>query len=101
LAFGEDVAAGVSALSKDGTLPKAGQMADSLQRILACPPEVAWVKLADRIINLREPPHYWSKDKRAAYRAEAGLILERLGHTSATLAARLRAKIAEYERYVQ
>jgi (p)ppGpp synthase/HD superfamily hydrolase len=99
-AFGEEVAAGVEALSKRSTLPKDRQMADSLERIAACPREVAWVKLADRLVNMSEPPHYWTREKRQAYQAEAGVILARLGHASATLAERLRARIAEYDKYI-
>jgi (p)ppGpp synthase/HD superfamily hydrolase len=100
LAFGEEVAAGVDALSKRADLPKDRRMVDSLERIAACPREVACVKLADRVVNLSEPPHYWPPEKRKAYQAEAGVILERLGYASATLAERLRARIAEYEKYL-
>ncbi|MCU0449385.1 MAG: HD domain-containing protein [Bernardetiaceae bacterium] len=48
-AFGERVAQGVLALTKNFELPKADQMADSLQRILAQGPEVRLVKMADRV----------------------------------------------------
>jgi (p)ppGpp synthase/HD superfamily hydrolase len=75
--FGDEVARGVDALSKRADLPKDQQMDDSLERILRCPPEVAWVKLADRATNLSEPPHYWSAEKCTAYRAEAERILAR------------------------
>ena len=75
-------------------------MGDSLDRILLLPEEIARVKLADRIINLREPPSYWSAEKRVAYRAEAGVILARLGGRNAFLADRLRTRIADYERYL-
>ena len=51
--FGVAVADGVLALTKDATLPKAGQMADSLHRIRQQPPEISMVKLADRITNLQ------------------------------------------------
>jgi (p)ppGpp synthase/HD superfamily hydrolase len=98
--FGEEVAAGVDALSKRSELPKEQRMGDSLERIVACPREVAWVKLADRIVNLSEPPHYWTNEKRQAYQAEAGVILARLGHASVTLSERLRARIAEYGKYI-
>lgn len=98
--FGAAVAAGVSALTKDATLPtKQEQMADSLRRIQQQPPEIAMVKLADRITNLSEPPHYWSKDKCAAYRVEAGLIADTLGHASRALEARLRARIDAYAKF--
>lgn len=94
--FGEDVAAGVAALSKDPGLPKDQAMADSLRRIREQPREVWIVKLADRIVNLEPPPHYWKPAKIAAYREEAGVILGALGEASAWLADRLRARIAGY-----
>jgi (p)ppGpp synthase/HD superfamily hydrolase len=95
--YGDAVAAGVSALTKDGSAgDKTDQMLDSLRRIKAQPREIAIVKLADRITNMAEPPPHWSKDKRIAYRAEATVIADTLGYASATLGARLRARIAAY-----
>lgn len=94
--YGDAVAAGVAALSKNAQLPKAEQMADSLRRIKEQPREIAIVKLADRITNLSEPPHYWSTEKRAAYRVEAGVIADTLGYASPALEARLRARIEAY-----
>lgn len=94
--FGPAVLAGVRALTKDETLPKAERMADSLRRILEQPPQVAWVKLADRITNLQTPPGHWSPEKVNAYRAEAREILAALGGAHAGLAARLAAKLAAY-----
>lgn len=95
-AFGEPVAAGVEALSKDPSLPKPEAMADSLRRIQAQPREVWLVKLADRIVNLGPPPHHWTGEKIAAYRAEARAIAEALSSASPYLAARLRARIEGY-----
>ena len=99
--FGEAVAAGVEALSKDPRLPKAEQMADSLARIRRQPRAVWLVKLADRAVNLEAPPHYWPMEKRRAYQREAGVILEALGEASPSLAARLRDKMAAYEAFIQ
>jgi (p)ppGpp synthase/HD superfamily hydrolase len=98
--FGEAVAAGVSALTKNDKLPKPEQMRDSLRRIREQPPEIAMVKLADRITNMAAPPHYWSKEKRAAYRLEAGTIADTLGYASAALEARLRARMEAYKAYL-
>ncbi|MEZ4311729.1 MAG: HD domain-containing protein [Polyangiaceae bacterium] len=95
-AFGEPVAAGVSALSKDPSLPKREAMKDSLQRIQAQPPEVWLVKLADRTVNLAPPPHYWSPEKIAAYREEAILIADTLAPASPVQTARLRRRIEQY-----
>jgi len=97
--FGDAVAAGVSALSKDASLPKPEQMADSLRRIREQPREVWMVKLADRITNLSESPHYWTRDKRIAYRDEAIVIADALGSASPALDGRIRGRIADYARF--
>ena len=95
--FGDLVLAGVSALTKDESLPtKRAQMQDSLDRILAQSPEIAAVNLCDRIRNLCPPPNHWPPEKIDAYRAEAMLILEQLGSASAYLSERLRTKITDY-----
>jgi guanosine-3',5'-bis(diphosphate) 3'-pyrophosphohydrolase len=98
--FGPAVAAGVSALTKNEQLPtKKDQMADSLRRIREQPPEIAVVKLADRITNLSTPPHYWTKEKCGTYREEGILIADTLGYASATLDARLRARAEAYKAF--
>jgi (p)ppGpp synthase/HD superfamily hydrolase len=98
--FGPAVAAGVSALTKNEQLPtKKEQMADSLRRIREQPPEIAVVKLADRITNLSTPPHYWTKEKCGTYREEGILIADTLGYASATLDARLRARAEAYKAF--
>lgn len=98
--FGSEVAIGVLALTKNEALPKAEQMLDSLKRLRDSSPKVQLVKLADRITNLQEPPHYWSAEKRLSYRAEAGQILEALAPSDPFLATRLETKIREYARYL-
>lgn len=100
--FGTAVAKGVLALSKDPNIgDRLAQMQDSLTRIQAQPKEVGVVKLADRISNLNEPPHYWSREKRQFYRDEAQVILEALRPCSAYLAARLAAKIERYQQFIE
>jgi (p)ppGpp synthase/HD superfamily hydrolase len=95
--FGPAVAAGVSALSKDSTLPtKALQMQDSLNRIKAQPKEIWMVKLADRITNLQPPPRHWHPERIDAYRQEARLILAELGSANPYLSRRLALKIVDY-----
>ncbi|MFV8752653.1 HD domain-containing protein [Nannocystaceae bacterium ST9] len=95
--FGPEVARGVAALSKDpGVGDKPAQMLDSLTRIRECPPEVWMVKLGDRIHNLREPPHYWTREKIATYRDEAKQIHAALADACPVLAARLLDRIDRY-----
>jgi (p)ppGpp synthase/HD superfamily hydrolase len=104
--FGVPVAQVVVALTKNAHLPKAEQMADSLGRIAALPAELARVaaivKLADRITNLQAPPSYWSRDKRAAYQAEARQILAALAPVSRwpALAERMVAKLEAYTEFL-
>lgn len=98
-AFGEPVAAGVQALTKDAALAKPDAMRDSLRRIRAQPPEIWLVKLGDRITNLAPPPASWTRDKCARYQAEAVTIADALGSASPILDARLRARIAAYAAY--
>ena len=98
--FGERVLRGVQALSKDERLPKEQRMADSLARILREPREIGMVKLADRIVNLLEPPAYWSRSKRAGYQEEARQIHAALAGCSAPLAARLAERIESYSAFL-
>ena len=94
--FGEPVADGVAALSKNPDLPKDQQMADSLERIRLQPKEVWLVKLADRISNLQYVPPHWQAEKVVKYRVEAQLILATLGDASPALARRLAEHIQCY-----
>jgi (p)ppGpp synthase/HD superfamily hydrolase len=98
--FGQPVARGVLALTKDSALDKPLQMPDSLRRIRQQPYEVWMVKLADRISNLAPPPHYWTKDKIAWYREEALEIHAALHPASDLLARRLLDKIEAYRAYL-
>ena len=96
--FGESVASGVLALSKNKGIDKPLQMADSLHRIQQQPPEVWMVKLADRITNLLPPPASWDAKKIAEYRQESISILTALGSANSALAERLKTKIENYPR---
>lgn len=95
--FGEDVARGVAALSKDDAVPKAERLDDSLRRIRACEVEVWAVKLADRITNLQTPPAHWTIEKRRQYAGEARRIHAALADGHAALGARLAERIGAYE----
>lgn len=98
--FGIDVAHGVSALTKNVSLPKSERMADCLHRIKTLSKEVGAVKLADRITNLQEPPPHWDIPKREAYRQEAILILKQVKGVNPYLEQRIDKKITEYEKYI-
>ena len=100
--FGEEIANGVEALTKDKTLSsKQEQMRDSIERLLTQSYEVQMVKLADRITNLTIPPKHWDNEKIKAYQKEASFILSCLGNSNIYLAQRLKEKIEEYKKYIK
>ena len=100
--FGKSIANGVMALTKNESLStKREQMIDSLERIKKQPKEVWVVKMADRVANLGEPPHYWKLEKKRAYQEEARIIWEQLHEANEAMATRLNQKIEDYERYLE
>lgn len=99
--FGNQVASGVLALTKDDKIEDSSEkMLDSLRRIKQHPVEVWAVKMADRISNLQEPPFYWNDDKKLKYIAEAEIIYNELKDGNEYLANRLKIKIKEYNRFL-
>lgn len=99
--FGENVANGVEALTKDKTKEsKQEQMRDSIEKLLTQPYEVQMVKLADRITNLGIPPTHWDIEKIKKYKKEASFILSCLGNSNIYLANRLKEKIENYNKYI-
>ena len=99
--FGDAVAKGVRALTKDESLPKERQMTDSLERIRRLPFEIWVVKLADRISNLEPPPKRWTEEKRKKYQEEARTILDQLRGASELLEKRIAEKIEAYQAYLK
>ncbi|MCT4614942.1 MAG: HD domain-containing protein [Marinifilaceae bacterium] len=99
--FGEKVAIGVSALTKNKSLgTKQEMILDSLARINKLEKEVGIVKLCDRITNLQKPPKHWDKIKIHKYLNEAKTILDQLKMKNKYLEDRLLSKIKEYEKYL-
>ena len=100
--FGEEIAVGVDALSKDSTIEsKKQQMADSINRILTQNYAVQSVKLADRITNLQKPPASWSSEKIYSYYQESKFILSCLKNANSFLSQRLEDKINSYRIYIK
>jgi (p)ppGpp synthase/HD superfamily hydrolase len=97
--FGQLIAQGVLALSKNPELHGEEKMLDSLRRIKANPREISLVKLSDRLANLNTLPTHWSKEKIHSYAQEAKLIHQYLGSTSSLLGDRLLERIAIWENY--
>ena len=94
--FGENIAAGEQALTKDEKLKsKKERMIDSLNRINQLQKEIGIVKIADRITNLQRPPKHWTKEKIVSYCDEAKLISSTLSKKNDYLNQRLSSKILE------
>jgi len=98
--FGNIVATGVLALTKNASLNKKDQMEDSLARILNQGKEVAIVKLCDRITNLQKPPLKWNNDKIKKYQLQAVTIAETLQGKNTYLDNRIQEKIKAYTAFV-
>lgn len=99
--FGDDVARGVAALTKNESAgDKHAQMVDSLGRIKAQPREVWMVKLADRITNLQPPPAHWGASKIASYLESAELIFDELEGACPVLRERMLEKLDSYRQFV-
>lgn len=98
--FGEDVAEGVIAMTKNEKLPKEMQIPDSLGRIRKLRKEVWAVKLADRITNLQPPPSGWNEMKIRKYQEDSKLILHALREGNVYLAKRLKEVISQYSKYL-
>ena len=94
--FGKAIADGVSALTKNESLPSEQQMKDSLERIKKQPREVAIVKIADRMFNIRDRVESWSEEKQEQYREEARLISEELGELFLPAKDALEEQIEKY-----
>jgi ADP-ribosylglycohydrolase len=94
--FGEDVASGVSALTKNKTGGGEDAVRDSLERIRKQPHEIWCVKMADRIANLSEPPAHWTREKCLSYAAEGEMIRQTLRDASDLLDARLREGVERW-----
>jgi (p)ppGpp synthase/HD superfamily hydrolase len=95
--FGLKIAKNVETLTKDLLIPnEVDRIMDSLKRIKGSCKEVVIVKLCDRIVNLQNPPSYWSSKKVLSYKREAQLIAEELKGYHDYLDARIKEKIKNY-----
>ncbi len=99
--FGDEIAAGVLAMTKNEKLPKEMQIPDSLARIKKLRKEVWAVKLADRITNLQPPPSKWSNRKIKKYQDDSKLIHHALRDGNEYLAKRLKEIINDYGKYLK
>lgn len=94
--FGEDIASGVLALTKNKHLPKDEQIADSVNRIMQKPKELAIIKMADRMFNVRDIVPGWDEERCKAYKKDGQLICDKLGHVCPELKHDLQAAINKY-----
>jgi len=94
--FGAKVADGVLALSRNENIPYENQIADCVHRIKIQPKEVAIVKMADRMFNMRERFKYWSVEKQDKYKIEGQMICDELGYASQNMKQALQLTINSY-----
>lgn len=94
--YGEEIAEGVLALSKNEEIEKAYRMDDCISRIKKCRKEVAIVKLADRTFNMRCRPATWDEEHCKKYNQEAKKIYDELAVTNEYLAKKLSERISRY-----
>lgn len=98
--FGKHVADGVLALTKNEELPKDQQMIDSIKRIKTQPVEIAVIKIADRIANLKPAPSYWTRERMIKYRDEAIYIAAELQGHNKEIDERIQQKIEWYTKLI-
>lgn len=94
--FGKKVADGVLALSRNENIEYEKQIEDCIKRIKNQPKEVAVVKMADRLFNIRGRAKAWSKEKQDKYKIESQLICNELGYASSNLKNALQEAINKY-----
>ena len=94
--FNIDIADAVKTLSRDERLPFNEQIPDCLNRIKNQPKEVAIVKMADRLYNIRERYNGWTKEHQDMYKKEAQLVCDELGYASINMKKALQLAIDEY-----
>ena len=94
--FGKTVADGVLALSRDENISYEKQIPDCVERIKLQPKEVAIVKMADRLFNIRARALSWTKEKQDRYKVEAQFICDELGYCSQNLKQALQQAIDIY-----
>lgn len=94
--YGEEIATGVQALSKNPLVEKSDRMKDCMIRIKECKKEVAIVKLADRVFNMRCAPTSWNDEKLQKYLDEAQMICNDLGDVNKYLKEKLESRMNNY-----
>ena len=94
--FGKTVADGGLALSRDENIAYEKQIPDCVERIKLQPKEVAIVKMADRLFNIRGRATSWTKEKQDRYKIEAQFICDELGYCSQNLKQALQKAIDIY-----
>ena len=94
--FGTKVADAVNALSRNEDVDYYKQIPDCVERIKKQPREVAIVKLADRLFNIRERYKLWTKDRQDKYKLEAQYICDELGYACKRLKQELQKAIDTY-----
>ncbi len=94
--FGKKIADGVLSLSRNENIDYEKQIPDCIERIKLQPKEVAIVKLADRLLNVRDRFADWTEEKLEKYKKEAQYICDELGYACDNLKNELQKAIDVY-----
>ena len=94
--FNKKVADAVLALSRDEKIDFEKQIPECILRIKNQPKEVAIVKMADRLFNIRERYAKWDKTRQDNYKNEAQFICDELGYACENLRQELQNAIDIY-----
>lgn len=94
--FGFNIANAVNSLSRNEKIPFNEQIPDCLNRIKNQPKEVAIVKMADRLFNIRERYKAWDLERQEMYKKESQLVCDELGYASDNMKKALQLAIDEY-----
>jgi guanosine-3',5'-bis(diphosphate) 3'-pyrophosphohydrolase len=97
--FGSQIAGVVAEMTDDKALPKAERKRLQIERASHKSLEAAFVKLADKICNLRDmassPPANWNIDRRREYFEWAKAVVDRLPCVNAQLRMLFEAEYAK------
>ncbi len=94
--FNQKVADAVLALSRNQNIEYSKQIPYCIEKIKNQPIEVAIVKMADRLFNIRERYKKLTLEKQNKYKLESQFICDELGYACKTLKEELQKAIDNY-----
>jgi (p)ppGpp synthase/HD superfamily hydrolase len=103
--FGNDVAGLVAEVTDDKSLPKAARKALQVANAPRKSPRAQWIKLADKISNLRsivkDPPEDWSFERKRQYFDWAKQVIDGLSEPDPRLKAEFDRVYSQFDECVR